>query len=554
MPIVSARRRLLLLLAALPILLITLAFGYQFAMARLEGETRSFWDSFEWAAETITTTGYGAEASWDHPLMVLMVVATQFFGVFLVYMLVPLLLLPLLEERFEQRLPRKVGRLRDHVVIFGSGAAVESLIDDLARACPVVVVELDEQRARRMVQAKLDEPKRFREVHPLYGAQVDDALRAARLEHARALVANGSDEANTSAVLIARESGFEGDVLALVHEPFHRKPLARAGATAVYTPRHVLGAALAARASRRVQPRIRGIERLSPPLRVAEVRVDSTCELAGTTLAEADAARRTGALIVGQWVAGTFDAHPVASTRVEPRAILLALGQPDALDRLAALATGGRSRVRDGPIFVVGAGEVGRKVATLLREVDEPVVLVDENRDLEGVDVFGDIADGETLERLDLDSAQALVLALDSDTTTLFATLLLKSEAPDLQLVARVNRRENIERLYRAGADFAISISDVAGEILLHRLLGQPTRPAATDLQILRSTSAALPAGKISGFDLRQSTGCSIVAVERDGEILTMVEVDSTIQPGDAVFVCGHVSAIDRFQNRFGPS
>ena len=61
------RRRLLLLLAALPVVLVAVALSYKAGMAFFEGQERTFWRALGWAAETITTTGYGADARWRHP-------------------------------------------------------------------------------------------------------------------------------------------------------------------------------------------------------------------------------------------------------------------------------------------------------------------------------------------------------------------------------------------------------------------------------------------------------------------------------------------------------
>ena len=96
-------RRLLWLVAGLLLFLIASALLYQAGMARLEGKPRTFWDSFEWSAETLSTTGYGADSHWRHPAMVVLVVVVQFAGVFLVFLIVPIFLVPFLEERFERR-------------------------------------------------------------------------------------------------------------------------------------------------------------------------------------------------------------------------------------------------------------------------------------------------------------------------------------------------------------------------------------------------------------------------------------------------------------------
>ena len=109
MPLRSTQRFLLLVVFVACIVLIATGL-YMVAMPFFESKPRSFWESLAWAAETITTTGYGGDSHWDHPVMVLFVVAMQFFGVVLIYMIVPIFLIPYVEERFEARLPRKAPR------------------------------------------------------------------------------------------------------------------------------------------------------------------------------------------------------------------------------------------------------------------------------------------------------------------------------------------------------------------------------------------------------------------------------------------------------------
>ncbi|HEV7515886.1 MAG TPA: ion channel, partial [Thermoanaerobaculia bacterium] len=101
-----SQKRLLLLFLGLPVLVLGCTLLYMVGMSYLEGSPRGFWDSLEWSAETLTTTGYGADSHWRHPAMVLLVVTVQFVGVFLVFLIFPLFLIPFLEERFETRLPQ----------------------------------------------------------------------------------------------------------------------------------------------------------------------------------------------------------------------------------------------------------------------------------------------------------------------------------------------------------------------------------------------------------------------------------------------------------------
>src|SRR5210317_563379 len=105
------RTRGLLLLVLLILLVLLGAFVYQFGMAHFEGQERSFLQAFSWSAETLTTTGYGADEFWSHPLMVVFVISFQFLGVFVVFLIVPLYLIPYLESRFQQRLPTSLPKV-----------------------------------------------------------------------------------------------------------------------------------------------------------------------------------------------------------------------------------------------------------------------------------------------------------------------------------------------------------------------------------------------------------------------------------------------------------
>ena len=88
--------------------------------------------------------------------------------------------------------------------------------------------------------------------------------------------------------------------------------------------------------------------------------------------------------------------------------------------------------------------------------------------------------------------SQAVILALSADSTTLFATVIIKDLAPDLPVIARVNRAENVERIYAAGADFALSISQVSGQLLAWRLLGKESVAIDPELRVIKVSTRGL--------------------------------------------------------------
>ncbi len=179
--------------------------------------------------------------------------------------------------------------------------------------------------------------------------------------------------------------------------------------------------------------------------------------------------------------------------------------------------------------------------------------MVVDRKEGEGVDLVGDMLDPTVVEQLLGESTQGVILALDTDSATLFATVIAKEAAPDVPVIARVNRAENVERIHRAGADFALSISQVSGQILARRLLREEAISIDPQLKVLKTSAE----GRLAGYDpaelrIRERTGCSVVAVERDDELILDLGADFRFEPRDTVYVCGPPEAVRRFGEEFG--
>jgi Trk K+ transport system NAD-binding subunit len=537
-----SQKRLLALLASLLAVLVVAALLYMAGMNHLEGKPRGFWQALGWASETLSTTGYGADATWSHPLMVCLVVLVQFLGVFLVFLIFPIYLIPFLEERFETRLPGDCTAARNHVLIYRNGPAVASLIEELKLAgVTPIIIEEDEAEARRVLEAGH---------RVVYGSLEGNVMTRVALAKSRALILNSSDHRNAAITITARQLGFTGDILGLVENPLHRQPTILAGATAAYTPRHVLGAALAARASRKVSPTVAGVQSLGHRLQVSEVRITPGSVLAGRTIAECKIGHDTGVTVIGQWVNGRLHASPSSDMRLEPGGILILVGSNENIGRFTEICSGTTPLKRHGPFVIAGYGEVGRKVEQLLRDAGEETCVISQES-VPGVDVAGNVLDPELLVRAGVLEAQAVILALSEDATTLFATVILKDMAAHVPVIARVNRPENVERIHAAGVDFALSISQVTGQILARKLLGKRTVSLDQALKVSMVTSPKLMGGHPSDLRIRERTGCSVVAVERGKQVLVRFERDFAFEARDLVYICGSEEATRKFAAEF---
>jgi Trk K+ transport system NAD-binding subunit len=530
--------RFALLAGGLLVMLILLAFLYMFGMDHLEEKPRTFWQALQWAAGTTSTTGYGADTSWKHPVMVIYVVFAQFMGVTLIFMVLPLFLIPFLEERFETRLPQETAEVEDHVLIFDYGPAVATLLGELEQAdIATVVIDEDETEARRLLELGHQ---------VVYGNLDEGVLERVSLDRARALIVNGSDDRNAATIIAARQLGYRGEILALVEDPYHRQPMILAGATGAFTPRHVLGAELAARASQKVSPTVTGIGHLGDKLVVAEARIARDSPLAGKSLAEAGIDGHAAVTVIGQWVGGSLVTLATPEMRLVAGGILVLAGSEEGLADLLPRCEGARRLRREGRFIIAGNGEVGRKVAQLLKDCGEETIVIDAEPG-PGVDMVGNVLDTQVLEAAGLEQAQAVIIALSADATTLFSTVIIKDRAPDVPVIARVNLAENLTRIYAAGADFALSIAQVSGQLLAWRLLGRESVSVDTRLEVVK-----LPAHHFANQHPRRiaGAGCNVVAVERGGELVVEVGEDFSLRDGDAVYVCGSGEATRSFAQR----
>ena len=535
----KSTRRLILLLASLPVVIVTVGVIYMLGMNFLEGSPRSLVQSLEWAAETLTTTGYGADNQWHQPVMAFFVIVTQFVGLFLVFLIFPVYVLPYFEERFESRLPRTLPNIKNYVLIYRFGPAVESLIEELRRfGLDTMIIEEDETVARylhdhgqKVVLTKID------------GGDIDFGS----IKDARAIVANGEDHDNAVLITLARTQGYQGPVYAFAEDPLHRPAMLKAGASEAFTPRLVLANTLASKASNRINPRIAGAHQISEHVGISELRIHANSPLSGQTLGEARLRERIGATVIAQWINGRFVAGGNRKTRIHPGAIIVAIGSHAALDRLSKLA---KSLHATGPILVAGYGEVGRNVSELLRAAGERVRVLND-RGGAGIDVVGNVMHQSTLEAAKVREASAVILTLGNDSESLFAAAVVREYAPAVPLIARVNLPKSVDLLYRLGADFVLSVSAVAGQMLAHKLIGEEYVSVEPQLKIVKINPAGLAGEHPWRTSIREQTRCHLVAVERAGTVHVEFKDDFRIEQGDALYLCGMPEALDDFFNQF---
>jgi Trk K+ transport system NAD-binding subunit len=146
--------------------------------------------------------------------------------------------------------------------------------------------------------------------------------------------------------------------------------------------------------------------------------------------------------------------------------------------------------------------------------------------------------------------ARAVILALGSDNTNQFAATVVRRYAPDIPIIAGVALDENVRRIQRAGADFALSVSQVSGQLLAHHVLGE-TVSLQPRIKLVKMRPGPLEGKHPLAARIRERTGCSVIAVERGDEILMDFSASFTLSADDALYICGTTSAVNLYYEEF---
>ena len=544
----TVRRRVKYYVLSISVIVLVSSVIYDVAMKTFEprpyppeGVDISILHSMQVVVETFTATGYGSDSPWLSPEMNLIVMVLDLTGVALFFVALPAVLLPLFRESLSPSPATEVREeLSGHVIICTYTERAETLINELeSREVPYVLVEPDSDRALSLQQ----------DGYTVVNADPESAsdLRKLNLSAARALVADVSDRVDASIVLAAREADGDLNVISVVEDPEHKPYHELAGADKVLTPRQLLGEGLAQKLTVGVSTDLDGGFELGDGFDIMEVPVGANGRLTGKTLAESDVREQFGVNVIGAWSDGEFEAPPSPQRRIERGTVLLVTGTESQLESLSSAVTSTVRRFRKGETVVVGHGEVGRTVTEILDQAGESYTVIDQT-DREGVDIVGDASDRDTLEAAGVPNARSVVLAIPDDTTTEFATLAVRSLNESGQIIARADDAEAVRKTYRAGADYVLSLATVTGRSIASAVIeDEEVISVGSTVEIVRTTAPALAGQTLREAAVRERTGATVVAIERDDELLTDLTAEFVIEPDDVLVVAGSDRAVNEF-------
>ncbi len=539
------RRRAIGYIIILAISLVLTALGYQYLMGRYEGRPRPFIDALQFAVEMYTTTGFGGDSPWESWQLNVFIILTDIYGMVLLVGALPVFLGPILQNVLSVTIPTEAdASLSDHVIICSHTDRAEELIKELeSNNIPYLIVERDRTRVEELVED---------DYNVIRGDPTSESgLRAARLQEAQAIYVDQDDQIDASIVLTAKDLNESVPVVSVVENPDREQYHRLAGADYVLSPRTLIGESLASKITLAVRTELTETLSLDAGVQLAEIPIQRGSPLIGSTLVENNIRERTGVNVIGAWDQGKFIPTPSSNLVLSQEMVLLVLGTRSQLDQFISLTQSTTYQFRTGNTLILGYGQVGKTVAEQLDDHQIPHTIVDQT-DSEAVDVVGDATDPAVLKAAGIDDAETIVLALPDDTTTEYATLVVRDLAPEAEVVARVQRSGNISKTHRAGADYVLSLASVTGRLSVSRLLeDRDVLSVDQQLSMIKTSVPALAGQTLREAQIRERTGCTVIAIDREGTLQTDIGADTELQSADQLLLAGTDEDIRAFEEQF---
>lgn len=116
--------------------------------------------------------------------------------------------------------------------------------------------------------------------------------------------------------------------------------------------------------------------------------------------------------------------------------------------------------------ILCGFGRVGSAVFKELQKRNQKTIIIEKDREIVEKELWEDpnvlaipesATDEDTLRAAGIKRARGVIITTGDDVDNLFITLTCRELNPDIWIVTRSSKRENIKRLYRAGANRVIS-------------------------------------------------------------------------------------------------
>jgi Trk K+ transport system NAD-binding subunit len=212
------------------------------------------------------------------------------------------------------------------------------------------------------------------------------------------------------------------------------------------------------------------------------------------------------------------------------------------------------------PALVIGGGKVGQATARALKKKDIPVQLLEREESLRpkldnvADRIFiGDAADREVLMKAGLREAPSVLLTTNDDAMNIYLAVYCRRLNPDLRIISRITHEKNIEAIYRAGADFAISYASLGVEEVFAQLHSRQLLILGEGFELFSVLLPPSLAGKtLAESAITERTELSVIGMQQNGRVLTNPPGSTPLAEGSELFMMGGTRGRQAFTKAFG--
>ncbi len=512
---------------------------YQWGMKTYENTEKSYLQSLQVVIESITTAGFGGDAPWQSEEMNLFVLIMNLTGVMMVFFALPLFVVPLIREALAPHVPEGL-ELRNHVIICSQSRRASVLRNELAsKTIPYVIIDRDRDTVLELIEMG---------VKAVLGDPTEEKiLKDVSIDKARAIIADLSDEENSIVSLVARNMNEKLQIITVATEEEVVSYHTYAGADDVILPRKILGSSLAGKALVSVSKDLQGITKLGDTLEIAELLIEEGSTFNQITFKESGLLNSNGPMLLGVWKSGSFIPNPEPGDKITTDTILLLSGTHKQLIECRK-KTVSFENIQYGKVLIAGYGIVGHTIAQHLKEKEIEYTVVDIEKK-SGVDIVGDATKENVLKSAGIEDAPSIILALDKDSTAIYTTLAVKQLSQNTEIIARSNDVFSSGKLYRAGADYVLSLSTVSGRMIFSSLADSDLILSAdTTYEVVRTKARKLTGNKPDIKKIRLNTGATLIAIEREGKLIIDDISNRKIEKNDKIIVVGSDDTVNQFR------
>jgi Trk K+ transport system NAD-binding subunit len=514
-----------------------------------EGRTESWVTGVYWTLTVMSTLGFG-DITFQSDLGRIFSSIVLLTGIIFLLILLPFTFIeffyePWMRAQQAARAPTSLPtKTRKHVILIHFDPVIKTLIDKLVQyqhPYVLIVPDLEEalrlhDRGYKVMRGDLDKPETY---------------QLARVENALLVAATANDQLNTNVAATVREVCEQVQIVTTANYHASVDILELAGSNHVLQLGEMMGQALARRVSD--GETLAHIIGQFDDLLIAEAMVRDT-PLVGKTLTESRLRETTGVHVIGLWERGTFEAAR-PEMLIEPETVLVMAGSPTHIARYNALLEPSSPPVT--PVMIIGGGRVGKATGKALaaRGLDYRIIEKMDDRIRNKTHyIHGDAAEIEVLEQAGIRDAATVIITTHDDDMNIYLTIYIRRLRPDVQIISRSGLERNIPTLHRSGADFVLSYASTGANAILNLIGRDNILMVAEGLDVFEvEIPNALEGKTIAESEIRDKTGCTVVAFRRNGRMETAFDPYQPLPKDTRIILVGTPEAEKRFLERYKP-